>query len=357
MDPTVVVNLGLGHDKDLMTPTLTLAQSDHEITKIVCGGNHTMVLLSNGQLLGAGDNSAGQLGIKGSTAKVAHWTAILEDVYDVACSWEATYVVQKSSRNLLVSGSGDKGELGLGPDIRKTCGFQKIMEINGPLTGFHMAGSLGNVVISYYNQVSGLWQVHGWGSNTKCQLFETKSRPVTAPKLLIESSVQIGSLSLGKSFLFIQSVEGELLLKRGNLEADILPRSKISCMWSSTHQLMPNTKSIYSQGNNSHGQLFQENKSNSQFLQQHKDWEIIDFSTGSEHGLVVWHVSKNEYVVTCWGWGEHGNCGPSNQSLSYPEGLINDGNNNISGLNIAMRVNQEHAPRVFGGCASSWIVL
>ncbi|CCE64470.1 hypothetical protein TPHA_0H02670 [Tetrapisispora phaffii CBS 4417] len=356
---TVPVNLGLPHQEDLIVPSLTL-ETQKSIKKIACGGNHTIILCEN-EILGCGETSAGQLGDDVSTN--LGWKVLFptRSIIDVACGWEFTVVIDFNNQ-VLSCGTGGKGELGLGADVTQSDSLQSVFKIPDGYQG-KLFSSLQNCILVMTNKTTKHCQIFGWGSNTKEQLFKPKNRKVASPTLIYESqNTTIDYVSMGKDFILLINDHNEVIEARGNLPAGFTisdwvskQLSHVACMWTSIHIQLEDK--IHSFGNNRYGQLLNKQIPN-----------IKNFSTGSEHGIMS---LNNPSTISCWGWGEHGNCGPLNsptrlENLSpHPittppnANSINDYSNTISPPNTILHLDNKNTHQVLlqGGYATSWIVI
>ena len=90
---------------------------DTKIVKMVGGMQHTLVLRSDGTLLGSGINASGQLALK-KVKKVTNFTVIVKDeqIKDIFCGATFSFILKSngSSQSLFGFGSNDRGELGIG---------------------------------------------------------------------------------------------------------------------------------------------------------------------------------------------------------------------------------------------------
>lgn len=385
--------LGFPHGEDLMVPQLTLStdvesDTDFEIStlstnaqlkKIACGGNHTVVLLKNGNTLMTGSNESGQLlgnldrnivdrwtkpdetwnfgyqegvGVTGRDERVG---ANIEYVVDVACGWDFT-MVATSFNKVYVRGQGLKGELGAGPDILKSSKFIEVFHSGDSTDKIQIFSSFQNCVILVTNTINRFSKVYGWGSNMKCQLWAPRCKSVFEPTLIYETKDHIiDYVSMGKDFMVYVDSNGSIVHTTGNLpktfDFDLWEnRSKLTVlsMWSSIH-IIENILSfkISSYGFNMHNQLL--DNDNVTGLKVNK------VALGSEHGIMLCDEG-DKVSVRCWGWGEHGNCGSLKKDKSI---IINDRSNESSPLNQVMSISKENGSKVdiFGGCANTWIVI
>lgn len=335
----VNTNLGLPHCEDVIVPQETLVLEKGQcVSRIACGGNHTVLLLDDGTALACGDSKQGQLG---GLEQWEGWKVLLRGVRDVTCGWEFTVVINEQNE-LLSRGTGPKGELGLG-SMRRAEEFTKIMDVNRESRVF---ASLQNCTVVVPTREGGS-KVYGWGSNTKCQLLEPKSRIVDRPVLIYESTETIIEYpALGRDFIVLVDTHGRIVYASGSLPFGFSLQDwssysdlQVQCMWTSIH-IWSSKQGIYSYGNGNHGQLF-----------RREEWcpasEISQVAAGSEHGVLL----KYNNQVACWGWGEHGNCG---RLYKDNHSILNDYSNVISPL---CDVFQAREPcDLFAGCATTWIV-
>ncbi|CCK70216.1 Ats1p KNAG_0D04760 [Huiozyma naganishii CBS 8797] len=357
--------LGLGHCNDVMVAQKSIVQSSDEVRKVVCGGNHTVLLLEgSGSVLATGNNEFGQL-VGGPVVDYTDWVDCngpwsTPRVLDVAAGWEFTAIVDEN--NIVRSrGAGPRGELGVGLD---TCsgnsnnsggGFCTVMEC-GSDDEVKLFASFANCV-AVVTTKGGHCTVYGWGSNTKCQLQTPKSKIVDRPVVIYETDDPVDYAALGKNFNVLVNKRGEIVHAAGNLPSGFhwehwkgVPGLQVRCMWSSIH-ILDLKGSRLSFGFNLHGQLL-----DTAFPQ---DMYVTDTCMGSEHGVVVVKELDGSQRVLAWGWGEHGNCGrlSPNQSDSDPTSVINDKSNEVSPLNEILVVDPDKKVKVWGGCATTWIVV
>lgn len=326
-----MVNLGIGHYKDVMVPHLTFECLLKPI-KVACGGNHSFLLIEDGQLWACGDGRQGQFASKDAKC-IFNWVQIPGKFVDVACGWDYSVVIDIHG-NVLTCGSGLNGELGLG-HIKYSSSWRRVTTC---LNSTHAVySSFQNVVLRDGNKL------FGWGPNRKGQLKEPKTKSYDTPRLIYEGK-NITQVSMGKDFIAIIDssklvISGTMKERINDIIRDISSEEiiKVVAMWSSLHIW---TKSnVFSYGNGSYGQMF--------------TWDLpanmIHFNTGSEHGI----LSFSDGSVYCWGWGEHGNCGPS-AKLADETSPYNDKSNIISPLNCVLQTT-ESVTWLQGGCATTWI--
>lgn len=357
--------LGFPHGEDLMVPQLTYTAEDEHVKKVVCGGNHTVMMMTSGRVLVAGSNEMGQLSGKECNA-VVEWQDVddtwqFEDpdetIVDISCGWEFTAVVT-SSNKVYVRGNGPKGELGFGSDILRSSKFLHVFTATDPKDKVQIFTSFQNCVVLVTNPKTGT-KIYGWGSNTKCQLWSPKCKVVSKPSIIYENpDINIDYVSMGKDFIVYVDDKGSIVHTTGNIPKTFnfddwskKTNLQVLTMWSSIHIIeRDNRLQISSYGFNMHKQLF-----DNSYI---KDVDnVLDVEVGSEHGILTNTTSEGTtYDIKCWGWGEHGNCGTLYED---DKEIINDRSNEISPLNQVMSFPklEETQIGIYGGCANTWIVI
>lgn len=354
--------LGFLHQDDIMVPQLTW-EGISKVRKVVCGGNHSILLLDNGQVKCCGNNQMGQLLEKPLDVLEPGWHDVdaswqLDSpIKDIVCGWEFTLCIT-TSNTIYVRGNGPKGELGNGGVVNSNK-FLKVLKFDKSLI-LKIASSFQNCCVLVNDSIQNTSRVFGWGSNLKCQLFTPKERKVAKPTILFESKFfnsdqLIDYVSMGKDFMIFVNNLGQVVKTQGNIPKDFpnleyssLKSLQVKSMWSSMHILNNNekTRAVNSFGFGVHNQL----------LKDYPLGSIYKIVMGSEHGILV-EKNSNHYIVKCWGWGEHGNCGP--EDITKTTQIINDKANEKSKMNEIMKLNKNELEEIdiFGGCASTWIVI
>lgn len=367
--------LGFPHCEDLMVPQMTLSSDtpglnselniftrDH-VKKVVCGGNHTVLLFESGEILVAGNNEMGQLSGDVNCKAISKWgvpdkTWSFEDenerIVDVTCGWEFTLVLT-SKNKVYVRGNGPKGELGVGIATRQSHKFLEVIHVEDPGDKVQIFSSFQNCAVLVTNPDKGS-KVYGWGSNTKCQLWTPKCKMVTEPSIIFErEDIVVNYISMGKDFMVFVDMEGSIVYTTGNIpkafDGEHWSKKKnlyVLTMWSSIHiiERLPQFQ-VRSYGFNMHKQFF-DNESVCGL-------DVDKVTVGSEHGILT-SKDGNTISIKCWGWGEHGNCGSIHEDKSK---IINDRSNEISVLNEVLTVkgSSKVDVKIYGGCANTWIVI
>ncbi|KAI3397563.1 hypothetical protein diail_10656 [Diaporthe ilicicola] len=352
--------LGIGHDQDVSIPRQVVFSPDSEptkpIVKVAAGGNHTLLLTSDGQLYWAGDSSTGACGPVSTEhkAKAAQAVAHRVDlpraddgaaapVKLIAATWEASIIVQADSHGRATAisafGVGMKGELGQGPFIVRTPSISRLKDFPPRDTEVvDLAACMGHVVVVLSNG-----DVYGWGNGRKGQLGTAVDGVVDEPRKVEGVGFKVSRAVCGREFLclFGSSEGGEILVlgadKAGVKSAaptTALGWKDVGASWGGVYFLKQDG-SLVSWGRNDHGQLAPPQLP-----------RLDRVSIGSEHALVI----TDDGDVLAWGWGEHGNCGPKVE------------NGDVKGRwnTIASKKYIPSGSELVGigaGCATSWISI
>lgn len=360
--------LGIGHDEDVSIPTECLFQGlpssstastigSAKITRIAAGGNHTLVLFSDGAVYAAGCNEDGRCGWSSSeTASQTEFRrVVVEDTVDgvvvdtfkdVSATWEATFLVSEGDK-VIVFGSGAKGELGLGTNVLRA--FAPATVPDFPPSGARVvsiASGMGHTVVVLSNG-----EVYGWGAARKGQLGESAMarKTVWAPVKVDVDGAGFGAVgaACGREFTVIlgDNAAGEFAVlgscddKWGIRSGAPAPSSLVGGyrgLFASWHgvYIHQGDSSVVAWGRNDRGQLPPGDLPKPSQL-----------AAGSEHALAV----IDNQTVVAFGWGEHGNCGPDV-----------DARGNVQGRFSRVALPIERGSGVVGvgaGCATSWIIV
>ncbi|AYV82698.1 MAG: chromosome condensation regulator [Hyperionvirus sp.] len=99
------------------------------VAKVICGSSHTIIVLTDGGLMGCGLNDCGQLGFGDYKNRTVfeEIRGIPRNVATVNCGWDHT-IIRMRDGTLMSSGCNQYGELGLG-DYQERILFQEIRGI------------------------------------------------------------------------------------------------------------------------------------------------------------------------------------------------------------------------------------
>ncbi|KAL5339573.1 regulator of chromosome condensation 1/beta-lactamase-inhibitor protein II [Aspergillus crustosus] len=378
--------LGIGHDEDVSVPTRCIFEEDDlppsssalraasgfndegipqpRVSRIVAGGNHTLVLLGDGRVYAAGERRDGRCGfaIKDQEAGLFNAESVFrraiveetesETVFDrfkgVSATWEGSILVSLSDE-VFVLGTGLKGELGLGSGCGSGSGVEKtIAKTAVQIPDFPPAGTkvvaissgMGHTVV-----VLSSGEVYGWGGARKGQLGDKliSEKLVWKPTRIEGVPFRVTDATCGREFTVLSGnrERGEFVVlgstgdKWGILSGTphfgkVNGFLSISASW---HGVYVHQKdgSIFSWGRNDRGQLPEPGLR-----------VVKEVAVGSEHVVAL----LEERSVVAWGWGEHGNCGPET-----------DAQGNVRGVGSRMPIPEGvEVVGVGAGCATSWIM-
>ncbi|OQO10403.1 hypothetical protein B0A48_03699 [Cryoendolithus antarcticus] len=312
------------------------------IVSVAAGGNHTIVLCRDGRAFTSGQNDDGRLGHGGEFQGIMQVVELplspardhlLDGITHIAATWSATFLV---AHGMVYScGSGDRGELGQGPQVTRSGTPTAIP--NFPPDGTQVTQLQG--CMAHVLAVLSDGSVYGWGSGRKGQLGEP-SIDVWEPRRIDCVPFCVGSTACGKDFTcFISaSDDGEICVlgPRSNDRFGVQCAapvaapgwSGLAASWGSIY-VLTSSGDIVAWGRDDHGQLPPANLPSVQKL-----------AAGSEHCIAL--TSTGQVLV--WGWGEHGNCGEPIDERGDVKG----------------RWNKLSAPgtvcAVYAGCATSFFV-
>ncbi|EGT4696357.1 hypothetical protein RZ882_005545 [Clostridioides difficile] len=109
--------LGLGEDNTTRKLFTKIPNISTNIKKVACGESHAVILTSDGELLVAGINTDGQMGLGlekvGKTVSTFEKVLEIKGVKDIACGLQSTYLLYNDG-TLYVAGNNLYGQLGLG---------------------------------------------------------------------------------------------------------------------------------------------------------------------------------------------------------------------------------------------------
>lgn len=179
----------------------------------------------------------------------------------------------------------------------------------------------------------------GWGAGRKGQLGSPAVKEVWTPRILSDSEEKYNLVACGRDFTVLGRHGQASLTVIGSDRCRDIPDavktasqiSTIEAGWSSVH-VMLGDGTVVGWGNDSHGQL----------LASPEKFDTI--SAGTEH-----YLATRDLTAYGWGWGEHGNIGPSNLD---PEEEAASGARQLTETTDKLQVVSVH-----GGYANSWIVF
>ncbi|KAL4917315.1 regulator of chromosome condensation 1/beta-lactamase-inhibitor protein II [Aspergillus aurantiobrunneus] len=378
--------LGIGHAEDVSVPTRCLFEDSlsssskqpeshssnqtARVSRIVAGGNHTLVLLDDGRVYAAGCNEDGRCGslvprdsiTDADASSSSNYTFKRVFVRDsesgieyggfksVSAMWEATVLVTSDERGggdvVFVLGSGGKGELGLGMGKTKTqaaAGAGRMPSFPPPgVSVVSVSSGMGHTVV-----VCSDGSVYGWGAARKGQLggelvgekIVWEPRPVTEVGFRVtdavcgrEFTVLCGDREKGE-FVVLGSLGDKWGVVSGVPSVDAVKGySGVDASWHGVY-IHQKDLSVRAWGRNDRGQV-------------PPTGELMgmrEVAVGSEHGLAL----LGDGSVVAFGWGEHGNCGPDTDARGDVKGTCS---------RIPRPEGDFEVVGVGAGCATSWII-
>ena len=329
--------LGIGHRDDVHVPIKHIPPQEAGAgmaapVAVAAGGNHTLMLFSSGHVSITGSKQ-GMLGEQGNfmSQLLAH------NIKLCSATWDACILCTKQN-SIFTYGRGGKGELGRGPNTTEALIPSQSVDISSFLLNgasiVDLASSIQHTVLVLSNG-----QVIGWGNGRKGQLGEP-AEVVWKPRKIQGIGFAVHRAVCGREFTYLVGAPGDgshLILgsdKWGVRSAAprIIPFWKdIGASWSSIF-ILQGSGEMAAWGRNDHGQL-----------PRREMPKITKMAIGSEH-VVTLSVDGR---VLAWGWGEHGNCGPTT-----------DDHGDVKETVGTMVIPGERVHSIMGvgaGCATSWI--
>ena len=377
--------LGIGHQEDVSSPTRCIfddfdledLDDNDMITKVVAGGNHTLVLFASGALFAAGSNEFGQCGVcdgrkqtsifrrvrlkygnvsEGIRDRIDTMRNVANEIMfdDVAATWEASFLTGAYQHLVIVCGRGSKGELGLGKGIVQATKKPEIIDLS-PTIGLSTGPMYIKSCMSHTVVLTEDGQLIGWGAARKGQLGEEgrQEKIIWEPKKIAGFPIEAAKIALGRDFTFVagEKERWHYLLGESKYEESYLPDLKtfgvmdrenenhyhddyqLTASWSNIYALLPDGQ-LQGWGRNDRGQLPPNTLP-----------KLRSVAAGSEHCLGMTVDGK----VVVWGWGEHGNCGPNPDAKAN----VTNGWNTLL-VDLAAR---DRVSGVGAGCATSFIIV
>ena len=333
--------LGIGHLEDVSEPKEVKLSSESKgcsVVSIAAGGNHTVILFSDGHACASGENRDGRCSLVNCTDVSKDMVHVgFPDSIDICdrrirfCSatWEATTFVLKDGK-VYSCGTGNKGELGLGDSVTQARVPQLIRGFPPAATKVvDIASCMSHTIVILSDGTA-----FGWGNGRKGQLGLPAGNRWT-PHIIEGIPFKAHSAACGRDFtiVFAEPSKGHYIFL--GLDKDGIQNSlpikfpqwtTKSASWSAIYVLLDDGQ-VISSGRDDHNQLVP---------QQSRAFSNI--AAGSEHVLGKTIDGK----VLGRGWGEHGNCGVTN----------NQDDQGWTNILVERKVSGLAA-----GCATSWIVM
>ncbi|VBB86591.1 Putative protein of unknown function [Podospora comata] len=331
--------LGLSHQEDVSSPSLVFTPHPSStlpssVAQIAAGGNHTLLLLTNNQVLYSGDSHNNNK-ITPTFTPPPLPTPPPTPIRSISATWSASHIATPSQ--IWVHGHGTKGELALGSGITSATSFQPIPNFPPSNTTIvSISASMSHAVAVLNNG-----QVYGWGAGRKGQLGPEPSPAVFSPRL-VSCPFPVVKALCGKEFTLLLGPPqtGECLVLgsdkfgiKSNAPSDLKGWKDAGASWGSVI-LLKEDGSLISWGRDDHQQLAPSDIG-----------PVEKIAVGSEHALALTRDSK----VLAWGWGEHGNCGSLEEN--------NKERANVIQIPDEYNLEDQEVTALGAGCATSWIAF
>ncbi|KAF2882393.1 hypothetical protein ILUMI_23763 [Ignelater luminosus] len=320
--------LGLGYksEQEVEPKEVPLSNTNLKAENIIAiagGAGHTLILDTNGHVFSCGWNTKGQLGSSDETLKFEIIDILKEfKIVQIACGWDFSAAVSECGK-LFVWGNNQYTQLGLSKSITCT-GIPSRLQVSQKLaTGFrHISCGLRHMaVITKENCLlvagTGNKGQLGLGDNYDDNSYLSISKVPDVEDVKYIASGQHHTVALkadGTVLSWGENKYGQLGLET-NIAKAMVPMTilvdetleQVHAGWTHSAALTKNGE-IYIWGRNSYGQLGSQRSDTykPEKLTQLKD--VQQLSLGSEHNLAV----NKDGKLFCWGWNEHGNCGTGN---------------------------------------------
>jgi len=298
--------LGIPAADIVSTPTIVSDPPPLEGLRAITGGdNHTLLLTSEGEVYGVGDNRKSQLVPgPGMVSRFDTFTKIGGGFRFAAatCESSAFIIGHDTLEQSMVHtrGTGQWGELG----YDNTNTDQAATDAEAPPILIALPGKVVDFAAGVWHYVALLEDgaVYGWGKARLGQLGEKLSGKVMIPTRVAGVSFKPSKVVCGKDFTYLvggpSSGEHTILGKDkfdiiSKMPNDIMGYKDIGATWHAIFVLFEDGKLI-SWGRNAMWELIPPNLP-----------PIDKIAVGSEHVLAV---TKGGRLIS-WGWGKHGNCG------------------------------------------------
>jgi len=369
--------LGILHRQDVSVPKPIVfdpAPPSSPIVRLATGGNHTLLLTADGDVYCTGDAASGACGLTSHLAA----TAALADaavfrpinlglggtirnsrdctsssmrrggtvVTLMAATWEASIFVLRDddgrARHTYTVGTGLKGELGQGEIMVKTPIATLLQEFPPPEEDsdaefVDIAACMSHVVAVLSNG-----HVYGWGAGRKGQLGNPIAATVSRPRR-IDAPFPVARAVCGRDFtvLFAAPACGRSLVlgsspwKRDDELSTVRDWLDVGASWRAVY-VLDKAGIVHGWGSDDHGGLPPPGLP-----------RIVRLALGSEHVVAL----SNEGDVLAWGWGEHGNCGPTASDAVDVKGTW------------TVVASHKYIPSecrisdIGAGCATSWVFI
>ncbi|KAG9205050.1 hypothetical protein G6514_009509 [Epicoccum nigrum] len=288
-------------DKPTLLPSQSFFQSTESIRS---GDNHTLFLLDDGSIYGAGDNRVAQLSAKSDAPPQVNKFKKLESLITLcaASSTTSAFITYKTASGFSLStqGQGRWGELGRGDmDSTTSNDPNAVSWMDNYLFGEPVDFAAG---VWHYVAVMASGAVYGWGKARLGQLGAQLHEKVTQPTQIESLPFKPFRVVCGKDFTYLvgdPSTGEHMVLGKdkfniiSGMPSHVKGYKDIGATWHAIFVLFED------------GRLAAWGKEN--------QWKLLPpglpllnrIAVGTDHILAV----TTEGKLISWGWAKHGNCG------------------------------------------------
>ncbi|KAK4217896.1 alpha-tubulin suppressor protein Aats1 [Rhypophila decipiens] len=353
--------LGIGHkdDVDTLQPVLFQQSSDKDspdtvrVTRVVAGGNHTLLLTHSGEVYWSGDSPAKSRSENAAPLQFSRFD-IGAATSTTSDGWKPPFHVSLAAATLEASifvvgdatgqtkvwscGIGRKGELGLGELRAAASVLSAISDFPPPGTKLvDLSASLYHVVAVLDNG-----EAWGWGAGRKGQLGDPSDAVIWSPRRFSGIPFSVARAVCGREFtcffgspesgnIFIIGSDKDGIRSKAPSPSTVGTWKDVGASWHNVFVLKANG-TLEGWGKNNLAQLPPANLTG-----------VLQIAVGSEHAVAL----DSTGAVTAWGWGKHGECGPGgdgtgHQNVIAPAGNLPDGSKVVG---------------IGAGWATSWVIV
>ncbi|KAL3281467.1 hypothetical protein HHI36_004676 [Cryptolaemus montrouzieri] len=317
--------LGLGYksEEEIAPKKISLDGSDlkaDEIVSIAGGAGHTLILNNKGQVYCCGWNKMGQLALSDDTALFTQ-IEILKGykIVHISCGWDFSAAISECGKQF-VWGNNSFTQLGLSKSITCT-GIPSRLQVSLKLAAGFKRVSCGlrhSAIITKDNELL----VAGTGKKGQLGLGDNYDDNNYLSISKVPNLFDVISVASGENHTVCLK-EGGIVLTWGEnkfgqlgldptVESSFVPveafsgekLKEVHAGWTHTAVLTENGE-IYNWGRNCYGQLGSRRDVTHKPEKIPSLNEVTHFSVGSEHSMALTKDGK----LFAWGWNEHGSCG------------------------------------------------
>ena len=314
------------------------------------GYSHSLILEKDGNLLGLGSNTHGELG-DGSKNSRKNGSAVSTNV-SLACAGNQYSVIVKKDGSVLASGIGTQGQNG-SKTFTDRLSFQSIEKTTGGALSQIVSLSCTNDHILAVDRNGDVW---AWGSNDQGQLLDgTTTKRATASKITLPAGVKAKGVVAGLNYSAILGTNGLVYgggeNSKGQLGTSVQNSTKALVQiqgltnvasiagGAETLLALKTDKTVVALGNGTHGQLGDgsiNSKAAPSLVKTSGSTHltnVISLNSSGDHTVAV----KGDYSFYAWGKNEYGQLITGDTTTMLYATLMSDGDdafNKYFGMNF-----------------------